>query len=351
MADGDADALRRAATALLDADVRVAFRRAEWFRSESPFAGGIGVMLSTVGGEAPNRGFLIEVERDLAASVVARAVRRAAPEVVGAAAAFDPALAGAFAAVLVATARRARPHEALRVSNVGPSLALAGELGSAEAEIVQVSFAAWIEDRIFAARVVVPRAACRSAGAAPLSKQALANLGPTPLSVPIVACLARARAADVGALRPGDAFMPGAWPRERSGAFDLRGIAWLAPPDAEVGLRVELAGDGRVVLAGGVEPLIETEEGMDDLESERSLLGAVGEVPVVVRVEVGEARMTAREWAAVGVGDVIGLGRRLGESVLLRVGGVVIARGELVDLEGEVGVRVGERVGGGRSDL
>ena len=82
------------------------------------------------------------------------------------------------------------------------------------------------------------------------------------------------------------------------------------------------------------------EEGADKAE----LLDAIGDVPVLVRVEIGEARMPAREWAAVGAGDVVALGRRVGESVVLRVGGVPVARGDLVDVEGEIGVRIVERL-------
>ena len=71
-----------------------------------------------------------------------------------------------------------------------------------------------------------------------------------------------------------------------------------------------------------------------------ALVDAVGEVPVVVRVEIGTAEMRAREWAALGAGDVVALGRKIGDGVTLRVGGVTVARGELVDLDGEVGVRI-----------
>ncbi len=71
-----------------------------------------------------------------------------------------------------------------------------------------------------------------------------------------------------------------------------------------------------------------------------ALIEAVGEVPVVVRVEIGVAEMRAREWASVAKGDVIALGRRVGDPVMLRVGGLLMARGELVDVDGEVGVRV-----------
>ena len=56
--------------------------------------------------------------------------------------------------------------------------------------------------------------------------------------------------------------------------------------------------------------------------------------------------MPAREWASLGEGDVVALGRRVGEAVTLRVGGVPVARGDLVEIEGEVGVRIVERLGG-----
>lgn len=72
-------------------------------------------------------------------------------------------------------------------------------------------------------------------------------------------------------------------------------------------------------------------------------LDTIGDVPVTVRVEIGEARMAAREWASLGRGDVVTLGRRVGEPVVLRVGGLRVARGELVEIDGEVGVRVLER--------
>jgi flagellar motor switch/type III secretory pathway protein FliN len=86
------------------------------------------------------------------------------------------------------------------------------------------------------------------------------------------------------------------------------------------------------------------EEDMVESDDRGELLNAIGEIPVVVRVEIGEARMAARDWAALGRGDVIALGRRVGENVVLRAGGVPVARGELVDIDGEVGVRIVERL-------
>jgi flagellar motor switch/type III secretory pathway protein FliN len=67
------------------------------------------------------------------------------------------------------------------------------------------------------------------------------------------------------------------------------------------------------------------------------------EAPMVVRVEVGAVTLSASEWALLGTGDVIALGRRVSDPVLLRIGGSEVARGELVDIEGELGVRIRER--------
>jgi type III secretion protein Q len=58
---------------------------------------------------------------------------------------------------------------------------------------------------------------------------------------------------------------------------------------------------------------------------------------------VGAVTLSASEWALLGEGDVIALGRRVSEPVLLRIGGAEVARGELVDIEGELGVRIRER--------
>jgi flagellar motor switch protein FliM len=64
------------------------------------------------------------------------------------------------------------------------------------------------------------------------------------------------------------------------------------------------------------------------------------ETPIVVRVELGSISMTAREWARLGPGDVIETSQRIAEPVVLRVAGREVARGELVNVDGQVGVRI-----------
>ena len=73
---------------------------------------------------------------------------------------------------------------------------------------------------------------------------------------------------------------------------------------------------------------------------ENATLEALEDAPVVVRVELGVVELPAREWAALADGDVLTLGRKLGDLVVLRVGGVEVARGELVQVEGEYGIRI-----------
>jgi flagellar motor switch/type III secretory pathway protein FliN len=109
----------------------------------------------------------------------------------------------------------------------------------------------------------------------------------------------------------------------------------LAPPGADAGLRATLGGDGRLVLLGDRVDLA-----MEERNVKEAIGQALGDVPVVVRVEVGAAEMRAREWASLGEGDVIALGTKIADPVVLRVGGVEVARGELVEVDGEVGVRI-----------
>ena len=72
-------------------------------------------------------------------------------------------------------------------------------------------------------------------------------------------------------------------------------------------------------------------------ESQEALLR---DLPVELTAEVGRLRMTARELVELSPGAVLPLGRPLAGPVELVVGGKVVAIGELVDIEGELGVRL-----------
>jgi flagellar motor switch/type III secretory pathway protein FliN len=107
-------------------------------------------------------------------------------------------------------------------------------------------------------------------------------------------------------------------------------------------LRATLADAGHLVVRGTEALALDQELAMDRIDETEKTAEAALEAPLVVRVEVGAVAMTAREWGELAVGDVIPVGRSLGELSVLRIGGVEVARGELVDVEGELGVRIRE---------
>jgi flagellar motor switch protein FliN len=79
-----------------------------------------------------------------------------------------------------------------------------------------------------------------------------------------------------------------------------------------------------------------------------SELERLSDVPVELAVEIGRTRMTIGETLALGPGSIITLNRLAGEPVDLLVNGKPIARGEVVVIDEEFGLRVTEVVSGSR---
>jgi type III secretion system YscQ/HrcQ family protein len=245
----------------------------------------------------------------------------------------DPSVAGALAALVVEVARRTT-SEAVALS---PPLAASPGVLCVRANVL-------VEGRPYAAYAL---AALAPTPTRTPERPSLHALGDLPLAVPLVVAVSLVTRAELRQLVPGSAFVPGekAWV-DRAG----RGHGVLAAATAERGVRVELPADGRLVLReetvelspDGAEPRDPMSEADDVNET---LTNAALDAPVVVRVELGTVSMSASDWAGLRAGDVIETGRRVAEPVLLRVAGRVVARGELVDVDGEVGVRVRELFG------
>lgn len=66
----------------------------------------------------------------------------------------------------------------------------------------------------------------------------------------------------------------------------------------------------------------------------------LADIPLQIAVELARVAVSADEVVALRVGHVIELHRSAGEPVELSVNGKVVARGELVEVEGQLGVRV-----------
>ena len=81
------------------------------------------------------------------------------------------------------------------------------------------------------------------------------------------------------------------------------------------------------------------------LGGEGTDLSRLHDVPVELAVEIGRTRMTIGDTLGLGPGSIITLNRMAGEPVDLLVNGRPIARGEVVVIDEEFGLRVTEVVG------
>jgi len=137
-------------------------------------------------------------------------------------------------------------------------------------------------------------------------------------------------------------------------------LAALAPRDVvlfdRIGVRDARGGPGMVRLGrGGFAARLDGEAVMIlepyrltggaahmEKESDKPAGGEalLGELPVEVVCELGRVTLSGRELLELRPGAVLPAGRPLAGPVDLTVGGRVVARGELVDVEGEIGVRV-----------
>jgi flagellar motor switch protein FliN/FliY len=355
--------LRRVARELCDVDrfgaalgeltgARVALRVGRIRKLEAPRGAddAFGVVLAIAGERSSERRVLVEVEGALAASLAARALRQKPPRLVDASRSPSPAIAGALAALLVATARRAHAGVVLKVVAAGPGADLARDLLLAERNVTTAALTVFVDDDAFEARVTVPDAFAPAPRGLPLSQEALSAMGEASIALPLVLMTTLASRLDVSALAAGDVLVP-----TRSAALAacradgaVLGAVALVAPSSERGLSADLAEGGQLVVRGLLEnhPWIQ-ERSMTSEATTTTTLEVLEDAPVVVRVELGSVEMKAREWAELAPGDVIALGRRVGDPAILRVGGVELARGELVQVDGEYGVRIVSRSSGG----
>lgn len=196
----------------------------------------------------------------------------------------------------------------------------------------------------------------------PFDRHDLAHLGALPITLSLVGAVGVVGRDELSLLEPGAAYLPGAgWSLRRGADGTWTGDGWLASGSGEHGIPVRVERDPNgptIVLQPGSSALPWTAEeplapapapttnaahpdpGAPPVEPTDNVTVTVESAPVVMRVEVGTIAMSAAEWARLAVGDVIGTGLRLGEPVTLRAGGVVYGRGELCDIEGELGIRL-----------
>ncbi|HJL22850.1 MAG TPA: type III secretion system cytoplasmic ring protein SctQ, partial [Polyangiaceae bacterium LLY-WYZ-15_(1-7)] len=84
----------------------------------------------------------------------------------------------------------------------------------------------------------------------------------------------------------------------------------------------------------------EDTEGTDPGRDAPATLTDLGDAPVEVAVELGRLRLSLAQLTALRPGELLSTGVPIGERVRLRAGDTILGEGELVDVEGEVGVRI-----------
>jgi type III secretion system YscQ/HrcQ family protein len=114
-----------------------------------------------------------------------------------------------------------------------------------------------------------------------------------------------------------------------------RDAAWRLPAELQ-----PFSSGGRVVVAGRPvrEPI--PHEGLPMSAADPSSPPSPAEVPVTLTIELGRVSLPLHRLADLKPGDVLELGRHAREPVELTSNGRLVARGELVQIDTELGVRV-----------
>jgi flagellar motor switch/type III secretory pathway protein FliN len=263
-------------------------------------------------------------EPDLARACVARLLGQGF-ELGWADTGIDATLRGAGAALALEIARRASRDEAPQLVTTATASAEWQSAGHATLRLGGKPY-----------RVELSAEALELGHPVPAAKSPvrLSQLGSVPIRLPWIGALSAATVSEIEALSVGDVWVPG---KSSWIAGEPLSAGLLAAPSSAHGVPIRVSA-GRIVL--GAEAVRVHEELTSMSEEESELAQIVGETPIVVRLELGSLEMSAAEWAALRPGDVVQCGRRIEEPVILRAGGREIARGELVDIEGELGVRI-----------
>ena len=74
--------------------------------------------------------------------------------------------------------------------------------------------------------------------------------------------------------------------------------------------------------------------------SDPSAVNNLSDIPISISVELSRTHLSLKELGTLKDGDVLDLKKRPNEQIDLLVSGKVIGRGELVNVDGEIGVRI-----------
>jgi flagellar motor switch protein FliN len=290
------------------------------------------------------QGVLIEAESALALALLGLALKRVDDKPVEPARVPPDRVAGAYAALMLHLFREG--DQAPRILAAGPSEALMSDMQRLALPLVVQELTVEIRGRKYRARMTAAHTNVHTnarRSAKPWRDAELASLGSMPIALPIVyACILLAPEA-LHDLEPGDIVMA-----MKNGA--PKDEMYLATGASEWALKIVREGEQWSLSSS--EALVQLSYTADDetpQEGEEPMKKALETVPVLARVEIGSVTLSASEWSKLKPGDAIALGRKPGDPVTLRVAGIEVAKGELVVIEGETGVRILSRTAASES--
>ncbi len=274
----------------------------------------------------------IRVDPRLAVSMIAPFVDRT-PGLQNPWLGLDDAARGAFAAICIHLLEQLVPEHNARLARALEPLDGEERLGS--------TFQLDVGHSRYLAEFELSRRALASLPP-PISGDSL-DLGELLLLVPLVVGWTMLSRSTMSELGLGAVLLPGA------GLFvdeKLRGHALLAAPGADRGWEVELVEPGTIVL-GKRAVTLKDPNPEPPRESSPDLMDVIAESPLTVRLELGCVSLPARQWALLRPGQILETCIPVGRLVDLRLGNEVVATGELVDVDGCLGVEI-RQIGRGK---
>ena len=124
-----------------------------------------------------------------------------------------------------------------------------------------------------------------------------------------------------------------ALPRASVAGLAVRDAITLEPAVSGLELVVGTGGIGLSAAPGAVEARVTTEYVPRDM-------ALADDATLEVTVQLGTTRLSLRQLGELAIGQIVPLGRPLAGPYEVRAGGRVVGQGELVDIDGELGVRI-----------
>ncbi len=304
----------------------------------------IAVRLSATDVLGISPGAILEVDTPFAVALVSRVLSRETTPFVRARVAPD-ALAGAWCAVLMHVLRGSSRHVGLVAFEAGPAERVSGAWIAHGISFAALTGVIVHADQTYPYRLLIgahPQVPTR-----PFLREHLLRMGRMPLRLPLIGAEGTLTHEEFESIRVGDIWLPDVWHVEREGRSgrngeELAGNPLVAAADFSYAWRAAITRPAEITLESVV--AIESNMTMKPHDSNDALIAGLGSAPLSLRLELGSVELTAREWASLSPGSVLSTGLPIGTRVILRAGSVAVATGELVNVEGELGVRILERI-------